>query len=59
MKVNLTFSSNHTIKEITDYVNRYVFNHRYDYDRDIDRTEAPECIVKWSLSEESAVLWEE
>ena len=53
MKVNLSFTANHTIEEITDYVNRYILEHRYDME--IDSTEGVKLIRKFRMIRDESV----
>lgn len=49
MKVNLSFSADHTIKEITEYVNKYVQDNYNMPELNGDYTISPEYIRKIKL----------
>ena len=56
MKINLSFSSNNTIEEITKYVQRYIFEHKNDIE--IDQTKNADYIIKYTLIKSDESLWD-
>lgn len=57
MKINLNFTPNHTVEEITNYINRYILEHRNDIE--IDQTKnADYDVIKYTICEEKSSLWD-
>lgn len=56
MIINLSFTANHTIEEITRYVLRYILEHKNDIE--IDQTKGANIdVVKYTLCKEKSKLW--
>lgn len=55
MKVSLSFTTNHTIEEITNYVNRYIIEHRDKIE--MDSTEGVHPIIKYTMIRDDS-LWD-
>ena len=55
MKRNLSFTPNHTIEEITMYVNKYILEHKNKIE--LDSTESINPIIKYNLIRDDS-LWD-